>query len=96
METAGDVLSKWLGKRKKETRLQLYILRNRWAELVGERIAPRTLPQSLRDGLLTVAVVNSTWLNELSFMRAQLVQQINSFFGDRRRQISGIRWWPAM
>jgi hypothetical protein len=91
VETAGDVLSKWLGKRKKETRLQLYILRNRWAELVGERIALRTLPQSLRDGLLTVAVVNSTWLNELSFMRTQLIQQINSFFGDRRRQISGIR-----
>jgi hypothetical protein len=91
VETAGDVLARWLGKRKKETRLQLYILRNRWAELVGERIALRTLPQSLRDGLLTVAVVNSTWLNELSFMRTSLVQQINAFFNDRRRQISAIR-----
>lgn len=92
VESAGEVLGRWLGKRKAETRLQLYILRNRWAELVGDRIAAKTLPQTLRDGLLTVAVANSTWLNELSFMRGSLVQRINAYLaGGVTKRVSGIR-----
>ena len=45
--------------------------------MVGHRVAQRTEPTALRDGLLTVRVANSTWLNELSFMRELIAGRAN-------------------
>ena len=47
---------------------------------MGERLATRTWPKRLQSGELTVAVVSSRWLNELSFLRSTLVEQINQAF----------------
>ncbi|MFH1130636.1 MAG: DUF721 domain-containing protein, partial [Pseudomonadota bacterium] len=74
---AGELVSRWLGRQKLDGELTQYNIQDRWMELVGERIAARTEPGKLRDKTLTVAVASSAWLNELVFLRNELVQKIN-------------------
>lgn len=75
--SVGELLSKWLQRRKIDTDLDLHRLRNEWVELVGDRLGVRTWPKRLRDGLLTVNVASSAWQNELTFLRVDLVKRIN-------------------
>jgi predicted nucleic acid-binding Zn ribbon protein len=76
-----DLLAAWLRRQQVEGELRQYTIWTRWAELVGERLAARTQPLSLRDGVLSVLVANSAWLNELNFMRVDLVRRLNEFLG---------------
>lgn len=86
----GRVLRRWLKRQQLDGQVDTYELKVRWVDLVSERIAARTEPRSLRDGLLTVAVANSAWLTELSFLRQQLIERINSGVGAAR--VRGIRF----
>lgn len=47
-----------------------------WAELVGERIAQRTRPQSIWDRVLVVEVATSAWLHELRLLRPKIVSDL--------------------
>ncbi|HUH00419.1 MAG TPA: DUF721 domain-containing protein [Kofleriaceae bacterium] len=53
-----------------------------WREVVGPRIASRTWPGAVRAGVLTVRVTNSAWMQELTFIKAQLVSKLRERFGD--------------
>ena len=48
-----------------------------WQEAVGEKIASRARPLSFRDGILTVAVSGSAWLQQLSMMKPEIMQSLN-------------------
>ena len=76
-----DVLAAWLRRQKPDSELRQYEIWTRWGELVGERLAARTQPHSLKEGVLAVIVASSAWLNELSFMRGELVRRINEVIG---------------
>jgi predicted nucleic acid-binding Zn ribbon protein len=56
----------------------------RWAAVVGEGIAEVTRARAQAGGVLFVAVRSSAWLNELSFMRAELLRRMNAGAGDGR------------
>ena len=47
-----------------------------WEEAVGPDIAAATQPVSLRSGVLTVWVRNTTWLQELHAQRQQLLARV--------------------
>jgi hypothetical protein len=64
--------------------LAQYEIWARWPDLVGERIAAHTEPAGLKNRRLTVRVASAAWLQELSFLRAELVQKINAGLGDER------------
>lgn len=81
VERAGAVLSRWLRNHGRDGDLREHTIRLRWPELVGEQLAQRTQPTTLRDGLLTVNVANAAWLNELTFMRGAILRQINEVVG---------------
>ena len=53
-------------------------LRDAWRRAAGERIAQRSQPTSLRDGVLRVRVATPVWAQELSLLerslRARLVE----------------------
>jgi hypothetical protein len=89
VESVAEILARWLGKRERGGELHLCVLRNRWAEIVGRRVAEKTQPQALRDRILTVAVANSAWLNELSFMRGTILGQIQDLLP--LKAVEGIR-----
>jgi hypothetical protein len=48
-----------------------------WQEAVGQQIAARAKPLSFRDGILTVAVAGSAWLQQLSLMKQEIIQNVN-------------------
>jgi hypothetical protein len=55
-----------------------------WSEIVGERIAAKTFPARFFDGVLQVSAINSTWVHELRFLKAQLITDINDWVDANR------------
>ncbi len=52
-----------------------------WPALVGPRVALRTRAVAFRDGTLHVEVEGSAWMQELSYLKRELVQRINQELG---------------
>ena len=52
-----------------------------WDDAVGKQIAERARPASLRDGVLTVTVSSSPWMQQLSFLKKELISQLNNAIG---------------
>jgi hypothetical protein len=53
-----------------------------WGETVGEQIAGKSQPAAFRDGTLTVRVSGSAWLQQLSLMKQDIIQQLNAAVGE--------------
>lgn len=68
-----------LGERLKE--LEIW---QKWDSAVGPAIAGRARPLRYSSGLLTVQVANSAWMQQLSFMKSELRERLNSLIGDDR------------
>lgn len=55
-----------------------------WAAAVGAAVVPRAYPWTLHDGLLTVHVESSTWAQELSLRRTEILGRIAADLGTTR------------
>ena len=77
----GALLQRWIRKNRLGDDLLRHTLRQRWPEVVGERLAARTRPETLYKGRLKVVVANSTWLNELTYMRQEIIDRITEVMG---------------
>lgn len=55
-----------------------------WPEIAGERIAAKTFPVSFAAGVLHVSAINSSWVHELHFYKAELIAKINSWVDANR------------
>lgn len=53
-----------------------------WPRLVGPQIARVTAPDGLRDGVLSVWVKTSPWMQELRLLRDRVIADINAGIGD--------------
>jgi hypothetical protein len=53
-----------------------------WPAVVGSRFAARTWPEDVRDRVLWVRVSNHSWMQELSFAKAKLIERIHELTGD--------------
>jgi predicted nucleic acid-binding Zn ribbon protein len=65
-----------------------------WAEVVGEPVASRARPVSLRRGRLVVAVPDSAWATQLRFLEPQLLAKLADAFGDDEVTAIDIRVRP--
>jgi predicted nucleic acid-binding Zn ribbon protein len=54
-----------------------------WDAIVGERIAAKTKALYTREGKLIVEVENSTWMNELQFLKGEIIEKLNEKLGKR-------------
>lgn len=52
-----------------------------WDDAVGGQIAAKARPVSFRDGTLTVAVASAPWMQQLSFLKKQIIEQVNERLG---------------
>ena len=66
-----------LGKKVKQ-----YEVLDVWSEVVGEQIAQVTTADFFSGGKLFIRVSRSTWRNELTFLKQQLIQKINTAMGE--------------
>ncbi len=53
-----------------------------WEEVVGERIAMAARPVSEHDGVVTVACVDSVWVEELDLMQDSLLRALRGRLGE--------------
>jgi len=74
----GKVLGDLLRRRNLTEPLRIFELQRRWPSLVGAAAAARTWPTSLRQGLLVIHVADSTWVQELTYLKAELLTKIQS------------------
>jgi len=80
--TSAELMRKLLERHGLAEEVREHRLVTEWRSLVGERVAARTWPGRVRDGLLMVRVSNSAWLSELSFFKDALIERINQRLGD--------------
>ena len=77
-QPVGKLLGELLQRRHLHEPLRIYELQRRWPELVGSTTAARSWPASLRQGVLVIHVADSTWVQELSYLKAQLLAKVQS------------------
>ena len=53
-----------------------------WDAAVGEQIANRAQPASIRNGVLTVTVASSAWMQQLNFLKTGIREKLNSAIGE--------------
>ena len=76
-EPIGDVFAQLFRDLGIDRAIQQNVAVNRWAEIVGERIAVISEAEKIEKGVLFVKVSSPVWRNELVFMKASLINNIN-------------------
>lgn len=85
-EQLEQVIGGQLGRRQWE----FILLTRAWKDVVGERAAAHTLPAWIKKDILWGYVDGSSWMQELTFMKPQLLKQVNGHL--RSVVITDIRW----
>ena len=49
----------------------------KWEEIVGDRLAKNASPHKLTNNILTIKVSNSAWIQQLSFIKLDLMNKLN-------------------
>ncbi len=57
-------------------------LRRDWAGIVGEQIAAHTRPEQIRFKKLLIHVRHSVWLQQLTFLKLELLGKVNAAAGE--------------
>ena len=72
-----DVLSALFHDLKIEGRMAYGAIYKIWMTAVGEQIARNAYPAAFRGGILFVNVVSSVWMQELSFLKENILEKLN-------------------
>jgi len=78
---AAQVLDDLIDRLAFRERLREHAVWNVWAEVVGPLLASRTEPLRIEDGKLFVRVANSTWMQELQFLKDEIRHRLNHRLG---------------
>lgn len=77
----GEVLFSILKKRGMTSKIEERKLQKLWPEAVGPQIASQTQPDSLRNRTLFVKTVSSVWVQQLHFMKEEILVKLNKLYG---------------
>lgn len=80
----GEVLKETierLGIKKKLEEAEAFVV---WEEVVGSKIAANAQPYLIKDGLLFVSAINSTWAQELSLLVFDIKEKLNQRLGGEK------------
>ena len=64
-----------------------------WPAIAGGRVARHSRAVSFRDGALTVEVEGSAWMQELGFLKPELLRNLNRHLG--ADVVRDVRFTPA-
>lgn len=96
---AEDILGKVLARYGIEHDLKRYSFVTNWDDIVGNEVAKRCRPDSIRGNTLYIAVNDSIWAQELSFMSNDILVRVNHFlkknnsFGAGSSPIKGVKFF---
>ncbi|MEA2076590.1 MAG: DUF721 domain-containing protein [Candidatus Marinimicrobia bacterium] len=75
--TVDRIVTRILGKKA----MQEYEVFREWNTVVGEVVAQVSVPVKVVKGVLYVSVKSSTWRQELSMQKPQILKKIDDRFG---------------
>jgi predicted nucleic acid-binding Zn ribbon protein len=78
----GEGLGELFKRTGMNRRMQEQKILNCWEKAVGEGVAEKTQPVSVKDRVLQVKVVNSVWMQELQFMKELIMQKLQQQTGN--------------
>ena len=78
----GNVIRDMLKNNRLETDTSLIRVWDVWEEAVGEAIAANTRPAAFKGHLLIVHATSSSWIQQLRFLKPEIIQKINHALGD--------------
>lgn len=64
-------------------RVKQYHIWEVWDDVVGEHIAREAQPKQIRNMILWVHVSSSTWMQQLEFMKQDIVSKLNERIGEK-------------
>ena len=86
----GELLADLLSGLRRDGDTPMLALFQRWEALVGPDIAANARPVGFKGPLLLVHVASSVWMQQLQFLKAELIDRINAGLPDVR--VSEIRF----
>ncbi|MCL5267287.1 MAG: DUF721 domain-containing protein [Bacteroidetes bacterium] len=78
----GELIKEFTQQKGVSGKLRAYQVVGDWESIVGEAIAKKTEISRLENGTLYVRTANSTWRNELVFMKPAIMQKIREKYPD--------------
>ena len=78
IESVGNILSRILEKKKFKKIIEQQHLLEEWSNIVGDVIAEKAVAKMIKKGRLIIEVQNSLWMQELSFMREELLEKVKN------------------
>ncbi len=77
-----SILEKTLKALEIDVPLKSYSIWGAWKEIVGESVALQTQPRVIRNRILFIDVSHPTWIQQLQFLKATLLEKVNAFLGE--------------
>jgi predicted nucleic acid-binding Zn ribbon protein len=71
------LLEEWL----KNPESRRIVLQRTWERALGDKVSRRCRPLGFADGVLTVAVTDTSWARQLQAMSADLIRRVNAALG---------------
>jgi predicted nucleic acid-binding Zn ribbon protein len=81
LQSIGEVLFLILKRKGMTSKLEENTLRKLWPIAVGSQIASQTQPDSFRNGTLFVKTVSSVWVQQLHFIKEEILDKLNQLSG---------------
>ncbi len=85
------LLDNLLQRHSLKKQLWIYEIQRLWPSLVGDVAAARCWPASLRKGVLTIHVADSTWVQEFTYLKAQLLTKVQAAVS--REAVTSLRFY---
>lgn len=76
LNSVRGILGSVLRKHGLDRKIEEYDFVLRWHEIVGEKVAKVSKPDCIRKNALFVKVSSSAWAQELSFLKADLLEKL--------------------
>ena len=73
-----DLIDKTSRKTGIKERLSLYRLERNWTDIIGDPVASHSHPHKMYGRTLYINVEHPTWLQELSFLKKEILKKIQS------------------
>lgn len=83
MESLADLVPRVLKQLGLEEGLLGWRAVHEWEQVVGPRVARHTRAVAFRDGVLQIEVEGSAWMQELGYLKTELMRKINRHLGGR-------------
>ena len=81
-EKAGNFIQNILKKNNLLQSYRLYTLKSNWSHIMGSQIGRYSYIYDIRDGVITIGVINSAWMSQLFIYKRQIKEKINSYLGE--------------